>query len=259
MNDATPDSGDEPSPRESESDAASADATETPNSQTPNSQTPNSQTQADMAADTDDAGPGWMPIIMACTVLLGILSFIGCGLTTWLLFQKRGELAIQTVRITLIPEIEQSLLEPDQKQATIEQLKEFAADIERGKHENWQAAGVMQRLVRLPILQWGEFAVLDGYIEKNLGDDAQDAKRQLQRLRRAVELDQATAVDVEDILKPVVVRDESALGRRLTDQLTEESVRDVVTGCPREHSPSIAVALDRPGFPGRWSVHSRYC
>ncbi len=200
--------------------------------------------------DAQDEGPGWMPIIMAATLLMGMVGFIGCGVTTWLLFQKRVPLAIRTLRSTYIPEVEQSLLEPAEKKATVAQLEEFVLDLERGKYENWQAAGVMQRLVRLPVLQWGELSAIEAFVEKQFGDDAELSGRELSRLRRAVELDKATSIDFEDVLKPALVADDSVLGRRLNEKLTRELAADVVqraklvadrSDVPQQDFPAVTI------------------
>ncbi len=178
--------------------------------------------------DNDDQqGPGWMPIVLAATLLMGIVGFIGCGVSTWLLFQKRVPLAIRTLRSTYIPEVQQSLLDPAEKKATLAQLEELAADLERGKYENWQAAGVMQRLVRLPVLQWGELSAIESFIRRGFGEDADAAVKNLSRLRRAVELNKATSIDFEDVLEPALVGDDSARRRRLSDELNREMVEDV--------------------------------
>ncbi len=169
----------------------------------------------------------WAPILMAGAVLLGIGFFIFCGVSTWWLFQKRGELAVRTLEQTFVPEVEQSMIAPEDKAKIVKRLTAFAADIKRGKVENWQAGGVMQRLVRLPILQWGELAVLEDFLQNQGTDTALDSAMQISRFRRAVELDKATAVDAEDILNPVVVADDSVLGRRLVDKLTLEDVSEV--------------------------------
>ena len=190
-------------------------------------ESPSEPAKPDESDDVRNEGPGWMPIIMAATLLMGMVGFIGCGLSTWLLFQKRVPLAIRTLRATYIPEVEQSLLEPEEKKATIAQLEELTEELERGKYENWQAAGVMQRLIRLPVLQWGELSAIEAFIEKDLGDEAAAASRDLSRLRRAVELDKATSIDVEDVLKPAMVIDDSTLGRRLNEKLTVEMAKDV--------------------------------
>jgi hypothetical protein len=202
------------------------------------------------ADPSDDEGPGWMPIIVATTLLLGILMFIGCGLATWILFGKRTELAIRTLRSTYIPEVEQSLIQPDEKRAAVDQLEELALDLERGKYENWQAGGVMQRLVRLPVLQWGELSAIEAYVEKNFGDDAEAAIKQLARLRRAVELDKATSLDFQDVLKPALVLDESSQGPRLKEKLSRPAVEDVVRraklvsdrcGVPEKDFPDVKI------------------
>ena len=176
-----------------------------------------------------DEGPGWLPAIMAGTLLLGIGGFICCGVSTWYLYTKRSELALRTLRQTYLPELEQSRLSPDDKDATVKVVEEFADNLERGKYENWQAAGVMQRLIRLPVLQWGELSVVESYIEKHAEDFDENALVELMRLRRAVEMDQATTIDFEDVLSPVMETDDSTqFGRSLIEPLTAASVAEVI-------------------------------
>lgn len=189
----------------------------------------------------DQDGPGWMPAIVAATLLMGIVGFIACGFTTWLLFQKRGELALRTIEASYIPEIEQSRLEPEEKRQVVQQLKDFAEGLKRGEYENWQAAAVMQRLVRLPVIQWGEMRVVEAYLERSESDSAQDDLRELSRMRRAIELGGVTSIDVEDALKPVFEADNSTMGRRLVDPLSPTAVDDVVNRAKR--------IADRSGVP----------
>ena len=184
----------------------------------------------DSANDTLDEqeGPGWMPAILAATLLMGIVGFIACGFTTWLLFQKRSELALRTIESSYIPEIEQSFLQPDEKAGVVAHLKEFAKELERGDHENWQAAAVMQRLVRLPVIQWGQLRVVESYLRRDDQAFDGDGLKQLSRLRRAIELGGVTSLDVEDVLKPVFVSDDSTYGRSLAEPLPRTAVEDTI-------------------------------
>ncbi|TWU43190.1 hypothetical protein Q31b_22280 [Novipirellula aureliae] len=177
----------------------------------------------------DDPGPGWLPAILAATMLMAIVGFITCGVSTYFLFQKRGELAVRTLDGNLIPTIEQSRIEPDQKAELVERLKEFSAEIARGNVENWQAAGVMQRLQRIPIYQWGELSAVEAFARSNWeGEEQANALKQISRLRRSVELAQSTVFDVEDVLTPVHQTDDGAYGRSLITPLTTKAVADVV-------------------------------
>ncbi len=179
-------------------------------------------------ADQDE-GPGWMPAILAGTLLLGIFGFICCGVSTWVLYQQRTELAIRTLRGSYIAEIEQSLLEPEEKSAVLAQIDELAKEMERGKYEDWQSAGVMQRLQRLPVLQWGELSAIEAFINKSDAEDKEDSLDQISRLRRAVEIGEAISLDVEEVLKPVLIVDEqSPNGRRMNSTLADDDVREVV-------------------------------
>ncbi len=195
---------------------------------------PENEFQEDRAAAEEVAGgagarpnqgAGCMPAVLAATVLMGIIGFLTCGVTTWMLFGKRTELAIRTLEETYLPEIEQSRLRPEEKQAVVAQLRELLQDMKRDQLKPWQSGAVMQRLVRLPVIQWGELGAVEAWIDQadpevweSTGvQDAESAKLQLSRLRRAIELDQATGVDLNDVLQPVLVADDSPLGRSLIE------------------------------------------
>ena len=57
-------------------------------------------TENSAVTQEDNQGPGWLPALMAGSVILGIAGFICCGVSTWVLFQKRTELAVRTLRGT---------------------------------------------------------------------------------------------------------------------------------------------------------------
>lgn len=177
-----------------------------------------------------DDGPGWLPAILAATCLMGIAGFILCGFSTWVLFQKRTEFAVRTIRGAYIPELEQSLLEPKEKAAILAAVGELAADMERGKYENWQSAGILQRLQRMPVIQWGELQAIESFAEKNASpEEFEAAKKQLSRLRRAVEKGRATSFDFEDVLGPVYITDPTVpAGHTLMQPLDMDSVRAVI-------------------------------
>ena len=101
-------------------------------------------------------GPGWLPALMAMSLLAGMAGFICCGVTTWVLYQKRTELAVRTLEGAYITELEQSYLDPSTKRAVVDEVKELITEMEAGDYENWQSAAIMQRLQRLPVVQWGD-------------------------------------------------------------------------------------------------------
>ncbi len=170
-----------------------------------------------------------MPAILAATALMGIVGFVVCAFSTWLLFQKRTELAVRTLRGTYIAEIEQSLLDPRTKKAVLTEVESLAEDLEAGKYENWQAAGIMQRLQRLPVIQWGEIQAIEAFLKKESPDGADvDSLRQLSRVKRAVELGNVTSFDFQDVLGPVRQADESPRGYSLLQPLEQTKVDDVI-------------------------------
>ena len=169
-----------------------------------------SETNTDSSAPTRDDGPGWLPAIMAATVLMGIAGFVFCAVSTWVLFQRRTELATRTIRDAYLPELEQSQLDPATKKDVVTEVKRLAADLENGKYENWQSAGILQRLQRVPMLQWGRLtAVRTAYEDSDVAQPESLAAidKDLSRLQHGIEKDRFTSFDLQDVLEPVLVAD----------------------------------------------------
>jgi hypothetical protein len=174
-------------------------------------------------------GPGCLPAIMAATLLLGIVLFVTFGFSAWLIFQKRGDLAVRTLRATVIPKLEQSRLAPDEKQAVIAELSGLADDIEQGLYENWQAGGVMQRLITSPLMRWDDLQTVQRWAAANLPDEqAQQAELQISRFFRAIELDRVVARDMHDVLAPVSGPADSLGFVQVKNELQPEEVLEVV-------------------------------
>lgn len=177
----------------------------------------------------EDEPTSCLPAIVAATLLMGILAFVTCGVTTWILFQNRPAIAIRTLD-GYVPVVQQSRLAPEEKAEVIEQLEDVRQRLEAGALTPTEASAVMERLVRLPIPQWGELAVVESYIMAKWEGSQRDAGlKELSRLRRAVQIDLATVVDVNHVLDPVTTEDlASPLGRTLDEPLADAEVLDVV-------------------------------
>ncbi len=200
--------------------------------------------RTDTAGPSDKGdGPGCMPAILASVVLLGIACFVCCGVSTWYLYEQRAVLVSRTLTETYIPAVEQSRMDPDDKEAVLMEFNKFAESLERNEVENWQAAAVMQRIVRLPILEWGDLQAVEEILRGDSADHA-DALIQFTRLRRGVEMDQVTMIDVEDVLEPVLAGDGTMDTRRtLATPITVSAALEVA-----ERAKSVA---DRSKVPSR--------
>lgn len=156
--------------------------------------------------ETSDEGPGCFPAFMAIGALLLMAMFIGCGFATWYIFQQRTELAMRTLKGDVIPTVQESGMAPEEKAEVVEILQQVVTEGEAGKLENWQSSAIMERLIRSPVLQWGDLELLEATVlasEAFSDEEKLDATKQIGRLRRAVELGEAGAVDVNDVLAPV--------------------------------------------------------
>ncbi len=166
---------------------------------------------ADLSSQThtdplNQQGPGCMPAVLASAALMGIVGFITCALLTWVIFQKRTELAIRTLQGSFRPQIEQSLLDPLTKQDVIEEVDTLVEKMQSGRYEEWQAGEIMQNLQKLPILQWGELQALEQWITETSDltlDEKQSALMEIKRLRYAVKEGKAQYLDFEQVMEPI--------------------------------------------------------
>jgi len=185
---------------------------------------PDPEFDQERAADS----PGCLPAVVAGTLLMLIVAFVLCGVTTWVLFQKRTEIAARSLQ-GFIPNIEQSLLEPEDKAQVIKQLETLIEQMRDPNYDPAQAAAIMQRIVRLPIPHWGELDAVESFVRKNYVDEEkEEAIKDLSRVRRAIEMNQATVFDIVDVLEPVAVIDDTPIGRSLKTKLTRQDVDDVI-------------------------------
>lgn len=175
-----------------------------------------------------DQSPGCMPAVLAATALMGVVGFIFCGVMTWLIFQKQDVLALRALRGSFIPAVEQSRLTPEEKTETVRLLDEFADELERGKIEGWQASGVMQRLQRLPVLQWGQLRRIEAFVDDQSEQFSDDASNQFDRLRKGVEQGDVTTIDFQHILSPVLRVTPQSDEAKLVDPLEAKAVADVI-------------------------------
>ncbi|MEZ6090239.1 MAG: hypothetical protein R3C05_19870 [Pirellulaceae bacterium] len=174
----------------------------------------------------------WAPAIIAGGALLGMLFFIACAGGTYYLFQQRGEFALRTIEGTLIPLLEQSRLQPEDKTQAIDELEAFIVRGRSGELENWQIAGVMQRLVRAPLVSWGDIQYVDSIIQNRddfSDDEKSDASRDLSRLQRGAELDRVTQFEMGRVFSPISKEADHESGYKLNDDFTGDDLREFLT------------------------------
>lgn len=191
----------------------------------------NENTSADGQAVTSadkDQGPGLLPALIALVAIGGMLMLITFAGMAWWIFSNQGKLALPALRDGFIPQVEQSRLSPEQKAPIVEHLNTVVEDLANDQLESWQITGVMQRLQRLPILQWGHLQVLQQYIEDHPNDFAEDAALQIDRVFSGVGAGQITGIDASTMLIPVLATDQNLNDADLIDPLEPEKVAEVV-------------------------------
>jgi hypothetical protein len=185
----------------------------------------------DKQVGSDDEGPGWMPAILAGTVLMGIFGFVFCAFSTWVLFQRRSELATRTIQETYLPQLRESYLDPTTRSEVVEIVEQLGADLKGGKYDDPQAAAILQRLQRLPVLQWGELQSVESfYAKQSSADDTKLAEvhGDIGLLQNGVRLSEVTSFDFHEILLPAMVQDAaSPTGFKLQEPMTVEAAEEV--------------------------------
>ncbi|QDT60451.1 hypothetical protein SV7mr_29740 [Stieleria bergensis] len=184
--------------------------------------------QATTSADKDQ-GPGLLPALIALVAIGGMLMLITFAGMAWWIFSNQSKLALPALRDGFIPQVEQSRLSPEQKTPIIEHLDAVVEDLASDQLESWQVTGVMQRLQRLPILQWGHLQVLKRFIEDHPNDFPEDAALQIDRVFSGISDGQITGIDASTMLLPVIVSDQNLNDADLIDPLETAKVAEVVT------------------------------
>ncbi|MEO1525930.1 MAG: hypothetical protein AAFX06_10860 [Planctomycetota bacterium] len=206
---------------------------------------PNSNAEKDSGPDQEEEqGPGCLPAVLAATVLMGITFLVICAGGTWYIYQHRDVIALRTVETAFIPAVEQSLMEPEEKAATVQLLRDFGDEIKRGQVEPWQASGAMERITRLPIVEWGQLRAVEAFARSKPADFDDAQLVQFKRLRKGVELGKLTNIDFKHILESVTEPDRSLSGFSLVDPLTVDAVTAVI-----ERAEIISNGIDAPAEP----------
>ncbi len=189
--------------------------------------------ESDSASDqrgTDSVG--CFPAVLAASLLMGIAMFVMFAFAAYVIFQKRGDLAVRTLRGTIVSELEQSRLEAETKADVIAQLQGLADDIEAQRVSDKQAVDVLQQLLQSPLMRWGDLTALDAWVKANAdAEQAASFHRDCTRFFRAAELGKANAADLQDILAPVSEEASGAYLQKLKAKIEPADWAEVQTRC----------------------------
>ena len=192
-----------------------------------------SELPSDSAESDEPKGcVAWIPAFVAAASLLLIVFFVVCAGGTYWLFEQRGELALNTIEGSYLPLIEQSRLDPASKLEVVAELESFVARGRAGEFENEQIAGVIQRLVRAPIISWGDLQALAAIVERRetLAEDVRsEIVTDISRVMRGAELDTVTQFEMLGIMEPVSQESQNDLGYILHDTFTDQQLQEFGT------------------------------
>lgn len=107
-------------------------------------------------ATNDNLGePSLAPACGFFAIIIGVVLSIALIFAAWWLNREQSAMASRALQQQLIPWVEQSLLNANDKQSIIERLRELAADMEAKRLDERQLTRLSYRLDSAPVFQWG--------------------------------------------------------------------------------------------------------
>jgi hypothetical protein len=167
-------------------------------------------------------------------VIVGLLIFsIGMVAVSVYLMSNQSMRAASAIRENLIPWVEESSLEPADRQGIIDELEVLIIDLENERLDSRQLTRLKYRLEDQPMHQWG---VIQGIVAKlpetGLTEQEQTAVRQeSNRLLRTASEGRLGMPKMEFVLQPVATKDMSTASERLTlkPDVTDSEIREYLT------------------------------
>lgn len=172
-----------------------------------------------------------VPLAPACLVVVIIFSVIMsvlCAFLSWYLNQNQSENAARALREQLIPWVQQSPLEPTDKEAISSELNQLAAQMDAKELNEGELRRLRFCLTDNPVLLWGFVQAAVGKIERSseLTDiEKEQARLTADRLLRLVAERKLTRSALEFSLQPVTLARSDGSGLVVKDNPTTEDLR----------------------------------
>jgi hypothetical protein len=172
-----------------------------------------------------------VPLAPACLIVVIIFSVIMsvvCAFLSWYLNQNQSENAARALREQLIPWVEQSALEPTDKESISSELGELARQMDSKELNEGELRRLRFCLTDNPVLMWGFVQAAVGKIEQSseLTDlEKEQARLTADRLLRLVEESKLTRSALEFTLQTVTLAKSDRSGLVVKDNPTTDDLR----------------------------------
>ena len=185
------------------------------------------------ATQTDSVSPGekQVPLGPACLVVavFGMVIFsVAMVAASWMLMGNQAVFAARALELQLIPWVEQSSLEPTDRDRILDDLKQLVDDLKHDRLDERQMVRLKLRIADSPVLQWGVIQQAEAKIRSsNLTDEEkQGAELELDRLLRTVSEGKLGMEQLEFLVQPIATKERNSGRLTLSEKADDAGLRE---------------------------------
>ena len=177
----------------------------------------------------------WLPFCLAGCLVIGVLSLVICGGVGWYVARNIKRIASDVARQAIVGAIEQSELDPAEKQAVIAQVDRVVDQFRTGKITVEDLARILDELAKSPVMQSIVIsAVESAYVEPSglSAEEKQAAHLTLQRVLRGVFEQKIKEGDLDAAMSHVSTKTPGGQPQ-LKSKVTDDELRKFLAECQR--------------------------
>ncbi len=169
-------------------------------------------------------GPACLMVFIIILLFMSVAMVVG----TWMLMGNQSKFAVRALESQLVPWVEQSPLDPIDKEEILETLDTVIQDLRDEKYNDRQLARLNSRVTESPILQWGVIQQAESRIQSSgLSDQEKSASAlELDRLLRSAAEGKLSLQQMEFIVQPIATKERLSGKLSILDRTTDANIQD---------------------------------
>ncbi len=184
-------------------------------------------------------GPACLVVFIIAALLFSVTMIVAA----WMIMGNQGPMAARAIESQMIPWVEQSSLEPTDRDSIVRELRDLVEDLKADRLDERQMFRLKARIADSPVLQWGAIQQLQAKIQASglTQQEKEDADLQLDRFLRCAGEGKMAMEQMEFVVQKVVTKERSS--GRLTalsstdDQALREFLRRAKALCDNAKIP----------------------
>ncbi len=175
----------------------------------------------------------WLASCLVGCLVVGLLSLLVCGGVAWYLAKNIKSIASNVARQAIVSTVEQSDLDPAEKQAIIADVDRVVDQYRTGKITLEDLGRIFDELAKSPVMQnIMMYAVEKQYVEPSglTAEEKQAAHLTLQRVLRGMHEQKIKEGDLDAALDHLSTKTQDGQ-RQMQDKVTDEALRKFLAEC----------------------------